>query len=370
LWDDLNGYFYLPLASIKNGSSVFGPNIPGSLTFMSFHNTSFLTFIGVLLEVKDYKIGYIYKIFNSLNYVINFYFLYLILLKYNSTFFARLCFITIATSSIWFIEVVCNYTDFPVFLLATFAIYRIYGDRKSDLSYGVIIAIMALFIPITLKSLVVIIPLILYELKNKLNIKNLSITLLLPLLALPIFIRNYLLTGNPTFPAGNHFWKSKYFLTDSGNIVVSKYVAPWKFDLSYFFNLLTNSEKSVSIFFGAENYLYNPIFFSIITIYFVTLFYGKLIVYSYTNEFIKFGLLCVVCVILLPGAQYRYFASSIVILNIGFLIAIRQCYDLEINRIKYSFLLNYIYLVLISIMTLTPYSGLPLAYKDQKIISM
>jgi hypothetical protein len=64
-----------------------------------------------------------------------------------------------------------------------------------------------------------------------------------------MLLRTYLLTGNPTFPAMNHIWKSPFFMTDASSVVVSKFRSALSMDISTFLGVMSSDPKKSSFFY-------------------------------------------------------------------------------------------------------------------------
>jgi hypothetical protein len=368
-WDDLNHYLYLPLRSLIEGHSVLSAEIPGSLTFLSYHNLSYLTFAGWMLSSNNYEIAFVYKQFNALSYCVSFFCLYSILFSYlPERRQSGIIFLIIVSSSIWFVQVTSNYTDFPLLLLSIYTIYVLFESADAELEYFHQLLVCTLFLSISLKLIVLIIPLLALNLRKRYTHQRAlaSIVILLPVT--PVFVRNYLLTGNPTFPAGNQHWKSDFFYTDPLNIVVSKYKAPWAFDPSLFFNFLSNAAEPVKLFYGSEPVFYSPLFFALVSL----LIFCTLLVKNFsfrTNDFIRVSVVVFILVVLFPGAQYRYFIPVFVLLSVGFVLAISQVAPLQSCSLFQNRVFSCVVPLLISLSFVSPYTGLPLKTSNGTVFS-
>lgn len=369
IWDDINAYLNFPLRAIISNTSSLSGSKASSLIFQNFHCLSFVSYIGSLLNINDYKIVYAYKIFNSLCYTLTFYFL----IDFFRTFIKNksvenFLFFSLCASSIWFVEITSNYTDFSVLLISLFCLSFFSSKKQINLNLSDYL-IFSCFIAISLKSLVAILPLVFYDLfKNTKKGKILHI-LSLPIFALPIFVRNFIYTGNPTFPAMNNFWQSPYFSADPASILVSKFQPDWPKDISLFFNFLSNAKKPLSLFYTSFSTFYSPYFYSLSAL--ILLFFLFRFQAIKSNLFIGFGFIAFYLTIMLPGGQFKYFIPAYIYLLLGFSIVFSEILDSsrfgfreDIKKFEKVFIF-----FLILIFPLSPYSGVPLHIKDNKIYS-
>ena len=373
MWDDINSYLYFPLKSILNNYSVLSYSYPSSLVFQNLHGLAYASFMGSIIGSIDYEIVYAFKTFNALCFLLLFFCLIGITKKISTVnSINNLIYFTICTSSIWFVEITSNYTDFSVLLISIYVVsllieFREFKNIKIELKDYLI---FSLFVAISFKSLVAVLPIVVIDqLNNEKNfwkrVSNLSV---LPLFSLGIFIRNYFYSGNPTFPAGNHFWKSTHFFTDSSNIVANKFVPAWGRDFSLLANFLSNSDKSVAIFYTAVNTFYSPIFFALVTIAFLNFIFRNKPVAS--NIFLLLGFLAFCFTILLPGAQYKYFIPSFIYFCIGlYILNIKYLVVFNSSNKLFSSTLNILFLLMIFTFPYSPYSGVPLQVIDNRIFS-
>lgn len=373
MWDDINSYLYFPLKSILNNYSVLSSSYPSSLVFQNLHGLAFGTFMGSIIGSVDYKIVYAFKTFNALCFLLLFFCLIEITKKITPVKFVNnLIYLTICTSTIWFVEITSNYTDFSVLLISIYVVnllveFKDIKNIKIELKQYLI---FSLFVAISFKSLVAVLPLVIIDQLSdeKFLWKRASKLFVLPLFSLGIFIRNYVYSGNPTFPAGNHFWKSIYFFTDSSNIVANKFIPSWGKDFSLLANFLSNSDKSVAIFYTAVNTFYSPIFFALVTVALLNFIFRNKSLES--NTFLLCGFLAFCFTILLPGAQYKYFIPAFIYFCIGFYILnIKNLSILDSNKKSLNLTLNIIFLVMVLFLPYSPYSGVPLYVKDNVIFS-
>lgn len=354
MWDDINAYLYFPLQSIIENKSILSPELPGSLIFQSLHSLGFTTALGIWSNY-DYTIVYFYKFFNLCSYILAFISLWEILKKiYSNLNYAKLTFFIITTSCIWYIEITSNYTDFPILLLCIYCLsllVNIDSSNSKPLDFFDYF-IFALFIAVTLKSLVVLLPLVAFDfynsaVKRKINLKF----LLIPIPVLPSLIRNFIYSGNPTFPAGNNLWKSSFFSVDPSSIVVSKFWPASQIDFSLFFNFLTISDISLSNFYSSLGVFYSPIF------YFLFPFTTLLFIFKYisldSNRYLIFGICTFFLTIYLPGAQHRYFIPSYCFLLVGIIYIYHNNYSKII--ILSGFFINLLIYFLIFLFPLSPY---------------
>jgi hypothetical protein len=215
--------------------------------------------------------------------------------------------------------------------------------------------------------LTAIIPIVAYDLYKNLDFKKIFNIALLPLFTIPILIRNFIYTGNPTFPAMNNLWKSQYFSTDPHSIIVSKYIPDWSKDLTLFFNFFSNSSKPLTLFYASSSNFYNPLFFSIFTFTFIYFLFNFKSIKS--NIYLLFGFMAFYLTILLPGAQHKYFIPCFIFLTVG----LYKIYDYDIYfEVGYAFkkkFCNVICFIIIFVFPMSPYSGVPLKIIDGKIYS-
>jgi hypothetical protein len=364
-WDDLNAYLFFPLKSIIENRSVLSPAWPGSLIFQSLHSLSFTSALGIWGD-KNYSIVYYYKFFNVFSYILLIIASYDIFKKiFKNNNYIQITFYTIAASSIWCIEITGNYTDFPLLLLSFYSLNFLSKLELKDIDLSIFeYIIYSLFIAITLKSLVIIIPFVVIDVINKYNKGKYELNiLLLPIFLLPILLRNYLYSGNPTFPAGNNIWKSVFFDTDKNNIVVSRYMPSAPVDLNLFFNFYSVSNSALSNFFGNMLSLYSPFF------YFLTSFTILLILFNFlifkSNKYLILGIYFFFLTVFLPGAQHRYFIGTYLFTFIGMMFIYEKRVKIIFNQ---SFIKAIIY-CLIFLFPTSQYVTNKLYIDDGKIFS-
>lgn len=366
MWDDINAYLYFPLQSLIENRSILSPEMPGSLTFQSLHSLSFTTALGIWSNY-DYSIVYFYKFFNLCSYVLALIALWDVLKKiFNNHNYTKLTFFIISTSCIWFIQITSNYTDFPIFLLTIYCLHLLNKSNSIDSKILDLIdyIIFGLFVSITLKSLVIILPFIAQDFIRSVLIKKVNLKLLIiPLFILPSLLRNFIYSGNPTFPAANNIWKSTYFSTDPSSIVVSKFWPSTQIDLSLFVNFLTISESSLRNFYSSLAIFYSPLF------YFLFSFSVLLFLFKYinlvSNRFLILGIVTFFLTIYLPGAQHRYFISSYSFILIGIIYIF---YSSKFININHKFL-NIIIYFLIVLFPLSPYVSNQVHYRNHALFS-
>jgi hypothetical protein len=332
MWDDLNAYIYFPLKSLVENKSALSQFSPGSLIFQSLHSLSFTAALGIWSS-KDYNLVYYYKFFNLISYILVIVASWDIFNKiYTNKKNIQIIFYTIATSTIWFINITSNYTDLPVFLLCIYSLNIIIKEELINLKLKSNNYIFfSIFTAITLKSLVIIIPIVALDLYNKLR-KNESIisVFIIPTFILPIFIRNYIYTGNPTFPAGNNIWKSEYFDTDKNSIIVGKFWPSNPIDINLFFNFFSGSSSALTNFYGGIGNLYSPVFYFGISLTFLFIIF-KIVSFK-TNKYIILGVVFFFLTVYLPGAQHRYFIGSYLFLLIGMIYLFDKQIVININN--------------------------------------
>lgn len=368
MWDDINAYLYFPLQSIIENNSILSPELPGSLIFQSLHSLAFTAALGVWSNY-DYTIVYFYKFFNLSSYILAFISLWEILKKiYDNLYYAKLTFFIITTSCIWFIELTSNYTDFPVLLLSIYCLHllvKINFNNSKILDFFDYV-VFSLFVAVTLKSLVLVLPLVAFDFYRSILNRKINLNfLLIPIPVFPSLIRNFIYSGNPTFPAGNNLWKSNFFSIDPSSIVVSKFWPPNQVDFSLFVNFLTISDYSLRNFYSSLGNFYSPIF------YFLFPFTALLFLFKYinidSNRYLIFGFFTFFLTIYLPGAQHRYFIPSYCFLLIGIIYIYHINYSQKIKLSGiFSSLLIYL---LIFLFPLSPYVSNKVHNKDGVLFS-
>jgi len=73
-------------------------------------------------------------------------------------------------------------------------------------------------------------------------------------------IRNYLISGNPSFPANNDYWKSEYIFNNTGHVIsAAKSSADNVYDLGFFGGLLSTNSSTAGLFTYPEKLIYSPL---------------------------------------------------------------------------------------------------------------
>jgi hypothetical protein len=291
-YDDLNSYLYWPLKAVQENITAVNINRPVTFTLLSVHSQSVLTYLFSLFSVHDGIIAtYIYRgvnascfcaLFISGIHSVKF------LKKINlSNLFFLLNFL-VATLPMTFNNIYSNYTDFPAylaFLSSLFILFSVLSNAQeinNNHSYlffknilssssfsllgGMLIAISPktiapIFSAIFSLTLFRIIFLLRMQSISRISIiksilpnRNSYFTILINavILVLPISIiaiRNFVITGNPSFPANNVFWKSHYFITASDfDPAKSHYSSNLPLDFTYLPRLFSNNLASLQGF--------------------------------------------------------------------------------------------------------------------------
>jgi len=376
--DDLNSYLYWPLKAVQENVTAVNVNRPVTFTLLSVPTQSVLTYLLSICSIKDGLLAtYIYKGFNAGCYSVIFVTAILssVLLKKTNTIklFYYLSFIVFSLP-ITFEEILYNFTDFPVYLSTMCSLFILlhelsdyinqdnWNSRAKTLENypqylvsclaGLLIAISPKAIAPVLSSSISLIffrLIIIYsqfKKQNKVNkqpsISKLLTTIFLKvsfyksilinlfLLFIPIVLiaaRNYAMTGNPSFPANNVYWKSKYFMTDPNSVVASgHYISGLPLDFAYISRIFSNNVASVKDFAYADLTfgIFGAFLFNLLILYCIYIYFNYFINKTSKNNALKITpdlmsigiilifnfLLTIVIVRSFLGDQYRYILSG------------------------------------------------------------
>lgn len=358
LWDDLNSGLFYPLKGIVTNFNPLTPEWPNSLTYTSSHYISFLSFHGFLADIKNYEIVYFYKHFQSICYIFAFLFLYQILWKvFINEFYVKLCFFIIATSSLWFFEITSNLSDFPVLLLCIYCVsilLRSNAIKKiSNLKLEIYdLVIFGLFFAITVKSIVVIFAFILLDFINNFSIKRCFSYSLSGIFFLPVMLRNYILTQNPFFPQFNNLFKSEFFPTGSS---LGRWMPNWSIDWTLMMNFFSNSDKSLQIFAHPVQFLYSPIFYSLV-IFCLFIFFFRLGNFK-SNPFIILASITFFGTVFLITAEVRYLQQSFIFCTIALVFILKDFQFIDHKQLVRKNLYSVLLIFMVSIFPISNFSG-------------
>ena len=314
VFDDLNGYLWIPYVSVSEDHTFISEFRPSSLTFYSVHNIGFATYLSYLFQdVTPISFIYSWKFFQFFLFSL-FFVLFLKEFLYKKRFL--FIFLISLFPSYLNYQIAGNQNDFTLILSIWFSIYFILNNHKIKPHHFLL---FALLVTVNFKSSVPLITLLIVYYYNNFNeLKQLfkrSKFYLFSILGIvfisPIYIRNYYLTGNPTFPSGNNYFQSSLFPIDS--FVASKYKLGTS-GFNEFWDLIFNSSSDIIAFYAPEYSLYGSLIVILFFIVLITyMFYGKVTTSSNINHFklFLFSFLSYLICINLVGAQHRYLATSV-----------------------------------------------------------
>ncbi len=273
VWDDLNGTLWVPKVSVIKDHSIVGVNLPATLTFMSIHNLGYLTSLYWLFSHNELidKI-FAWKNFNAWLYISS----VLLFYKYNRPFIRRggialMCLLLYAfIPGYMYGEVTGNNSDYAL-VISTFIVVGDILTRKK-IRHNDLLVFSAL-LAVSPKSFIVIGPYFLIKIIEDPELRANILTYnyiwragVGLLLIAPVYLRNYIISGNPTFPAGNINIKSPLF--DITGIVADKYRVPGGVSLYNYFDLLVNKYDGIKNFYASDLRYYGPVFLTLICILF------------------------------------------------------------------------------------------------------
>jgi hypothetical protein len=251
-FDDLNGYLWIPFQSYLSDYTLVSEKLPASLTFISSHNLGLGTYVFWALGANGVvEVAMPWKAFNSILYAIT---TFLFICEAGRTLPkipTALIVIAIFPSFV-FGQIIGNQTDYALYLASLYVVLLFLKGQRPKLAH---IILAALFLSVSPKSFV---PFVAYFLFNifRVNVllrSQVKLALAFGLAALivcPIYIRNYIYTGNPTFPANNHVFRSEAFWFDG--IVAKKYKLDHSIGFADYLKFLLNDPASSSIFYGGD----------------------------------------------------------------------------------------------------------------------
>lgn len=366
-FDDLNHYIYISLKSWYFNFSQVSPYIPGSMAFQSLHNLSFLTYIMYFTPSDFLYATFGLKAWNFLCIFFSIIFLYSDVRKIDLEIAHPLMAILVSLPLLA-VEILGNYTDFPLFLISFYVIYILVKKNyelkliEPNLLEYTIFGLMA---AVTLKTLVITIPIILIGLWNfRYSIKSYFYVAYSTFPTIILFTRNYLLTGNPTFPAGNYLWKSPFFDINKTS-VTHKFVTDWNADISMPFNLIAGGHNSIG-FYAAGPTFYGvliPTLFLFLLLYLVYAYKINIntIKFDYINILTvsKIAIYSFVLIVFLISPTHRYFIPFICLFALALSIFYKPF--LKCSKLAALFLLLLVFCN--SILGLsTTYNGAPYSY--------
>lgn len=330
-FDDLNGYFIVPMRIAFDGWYEFTPNKPSLLTNISLHSQSYGSALAVLSSADRDVFLFSRKFFDCMAYTIPTLLFISSIKALRKLYLLRVIFACLLLLiPVISVELQGNFADFPVFLCALIiASFMIRFNANRIISLYFMVFILGLSLAFSLKNLPYIAAfIIIFSIYRKFKYLNITIKHFILMGCLGLFpvsimlLRTYLLTGNPTFPAMNHIWKSPFFITDASSIVVSKFRSAISMDIGTFLGIMSSDPKKSSFFYP----IVSPEFgFAIPTLLVGSLFlvFHKLIIndislnskykYSLALSLLSIAFISYILVSYTTGPQHRYFIGVVVL---------------------------------------------------------
>lgn len=337
-FDDINGYLYAPLRVYYEGGFLFGPERPGFMTNMSALSLGYGSLFSSFFGFDRTLFIFIYKFFHSASYIIAIITFSASIKTVISKNISGILVLLLGLLPLIVFEITGNYADYYVLLMSFYITYISICIIFSKFSYNnnffsLNSLIIGLFLIVSLKNLpyllafffVILILSILYYGVNVrkifsyviFNYKLILICILfITSPTLVLFIDNYVLTGNPTFPGGNGLWKSPFF--DKKGIVAGRFHFPNMPDGSTFIQLFSFTPQASQLFSSGNSYF--PIYgvFSQTILYLIPF----MLIYSFfkghnynrNNHVLSFGIIFILLSLITfvvitntVGPQHRYF---------------------------------------------------------------
>ena len=145
-----------------------------------------------------------------------------------------------------------------------------------------------------------------------------------------LLIDNFRLTGNPTFPGGNHLWQSPFFMTSG--VVAERFKFPNNADGTTFLQLFSLTPQAAEMFSSGNSYFpiyglfFQSLLFAIPMLLVLLLVYiiaGRIVIKTAFSSFLL-GLGCLLLTVLsfgvitqIVGPQHRYFFGLPVFILLG-----------------------------------------------------
>jgi len=369
-FDDLNGYLFAPLRVYIDHGFLFTPDRPAFLTNVSAYSLGTGSLLATISGWDRSVFLFSFKFFQAISY-----FLALVTFAYSFAPFKKkamlrwlwlclLCFMPLIA-----MELTCNFTDFYMFLCVLFLSYRLAdhtfnlsSELETDTSRLYEAWVAGLFAIASLKSIPYIISFYLIKglihlarngvassiqfIINGFKTKSLQvIALATPVLIL--LIDNFRLTGNPTFPSGNFFWKSPFFYSSTMDVVAKRYFFPNDPDGTTFLDLFSLTPQASMMFYSGGINL--PVLYGLapqLLLFLTPVILMLVLINAASGRLINKGnpidwtsavllscltftmaVLSFVTVSFLAGPQHRYFFGLSILVVLGFLSALKPLLD-------------------------------------------
>ena len=270
--DDINGYIYHPIQSVLSDKAEIDPAKPATLMMMTGHSQYFFSLIASnispeQLTKNQLELVYLFKTWNAISYSTLAIASLLFILKVSRSPKTD-NYIWCATWSLPVViqEILISNTNFTCFLASVNILCLIIYCKSSD--KNILTSISAnncalaggLICFLQPKAIAAIAPLlacmIIYQ--GYLNYCNhhyyralRALIIQICFTTIPfglILVRNYMLTGNPTFPSSNVYWKSPLFETTG--FVADKFRSSIPFGAQFGLSFLFPSRENTRIFYG------------------------------------------------------------------------------------------------------------------------
>ncbi len=335
-FDDLNGYLWIPFQSFLSDHTLVSEKLPASLTFISSHNLGIGTYAFWALDPSGLvEVVIPWKALNSTFYALAVFLFFCEAGRALPKISGALIVIAIFPSFI-FGQIIGNQTDYALYLASLYTVLLFLKGQRPRLKH---LILAALFLSVSPKSLV---PFAAYFLINIPRAKfllgchvKLVITLAFSaLIVTPIYIRNFIYTGNPTFPANNHIFRSEAFWVDG--IVAKKYKLDHSIGLTDYFKFLLNDPVSSSIFYGGDVAWYGRTILVLIAFVVVGVFVSKphksgfavVPTLAAQRSLLFFGASATAFLLtnFMVGLQHRYVFSSAILFSFGIICVLSMNY--------------------------------------------
>lgn len=330
VWDDLNGYLWVPKVSVLKDHSVVGVQLPATLTFYSLHVLAYLTAFNWMFnsyELID-KI-FIWKYYNAWLYIVALLLFYKYIRRYviDAGYIMMILLLLALVPVYMYGEITGNQNDYPLVVSTLIVIAYILSKKAID---HFDIMIFGSLLAISPKSFVVLGPYVITQvifdkdlIRRALRKEYLLGGLVAVVMICPIYIRNYILTGNPKFPAGNDIIKSPLF--DTHGIVADMYRISGGVSVYQYIDLIINNINGIGQYYVADLRFYGPtVILVMITVLYIMLdkhFYkmGEMTCVLVKIEIIQLFMISVLGYLFCKafiGLQHRYMYSVITTISV------------------------------------------------------
>lgn len=313
VFDDLNGYLWVPKVSEILNHTAVSELLPSSLTFYTQYNLGIVSYIAFLTGISDvvqfvFTWKFIQFIFLIIAILIT-----IVELKNNKRLEKYTYpFLIVLFPGFLSYQIVGNQNDFPAIFATYLSIFWLLRNKfispKELLGSILIVAISPkAFLPLFVAILVLFFRHIKNSYRALLSLKYYLSLIFGLLLLIPMYVRNYFLTGNAFFPSGNNKYKSDLFPVDF--FVADRWTLPSKSGFHEYFDLVFNNLSNLKIFYASSGLHYGPISIVLIITLIVSIFLSKRRVFEFNKDaFIFLGLSYLMLLIAnnTIGAQHRY----------------------------------------------------------------